>query len=188
MNFQKLIFATAVALFTPAALASEIPPLEFVNAYIHGLIELEQLRSEALADLKGNPNGTMANCVRSSTGMQLVLSGQINVFNDMKVHAATPLDTVPADISALYSEKVELYKQMGDLCTALMAGPKPGVDYSSMVAESPKITSKLEYIDHTLTMESALAAATLIDQKPDSHNRLNHLVITRDERKRLAGC
>ena len=185
MDRQKLIFVIALATFAPVALASETPPLEFVNAYIHGLIDLEQVRTEAQADLKSNPSGTMANCVRSSTSNQLVLRGQINIFNGMKLHAVSPLDSVPADISTLYSDKLDLYKQMGDFCTSIMAGPKSGADYSTMIAESPKITAKLEYIDHTLTMASAMVAATLIDQKPDSHNHLNHLVITRDERKGL---
>ena len=185
MNILKIILAAAFALFATATLASETSPLEFVNIYIDGLIDLQRVQTEAQADLKANPNEAMANCVRASTGMQLVLQGQINIFNDMRVNATSPIDTVPADISNLYSTKLDLYKQMGDICTVFLSGPKQGVDYASMTADMPKISAKLKYIDHTLTTASEMVAAALIDQKPDSHNHLNHLVITRDERKNL---
>src|SRR5208337_3689333 len=86
---------------------------------------------------------------------------------------------------AFDEEKIRLYQRLIDISGAFLAGPKPNVDYGKLAAEVPKIRAQLEYIDHSLFDTAPLVFAVLIDQKPDSKNHVNHLIITRAERAKL---
>ena len=74
---------------------------------------------------------------------------------------------------------------MSDICSTIIAGPKPGVDYGQIAVDMPKITANIEYLDHTLFQASPLVFAALIDQRPDSEDHLSHLVISKAERDTL---
>jgi hypothetical protein len=61
-----------------------------------------------------------------------------------------PFDGLPSDIAEFYDQKIMAHNQMIAMATAFLSGPKPGVDYSAMMAEAPKLTATLEYIDRAL--------------------------------------
>jgi len=61
-------------------------------------------------------------------------------------------EKVPETIIGFYEEKIGLHQKMIDMATALASGPKPGVDYQAMVADAPKASATLEYIDRSLSM------------------------------------
>jgi len=49
----------------------------------------------------------------------------------------------------------------------------------------PQVRAIFDDIDHSLAEAGPLIFATLIDQKGDSRNRANHLIITKAEREKL---
>jgi hypothetical protein len=69
--------------------------------------------------------------------------------------------------------------------TAFATGPKPGVDYSALAAEAPKLTATLEFIDRSLFQTTPLIFAMLIADNPDSQGHMSRLRITRAERDHL---
>ena len=125
----------------------------------------------------------MASCIRSATRFQLELQSQISILRGMRLKA--PFETLPGDIASFCERKIELYKRFGDGCAAMMSGPKPGIDYDAIAAESPKLTAEMEYIDTALFNAIPLVFATLIDPVPDANNHMSKLIITKAERNRM---
>jgi hypothetical protein len=57
---------------------------------------------------------------------------------------------------------------MSEGCEAMLAGPKPGIDYAAVAADAPKISTTIDYIDHALFEATPMVFATLIDPVPES--------------------
>jgi hypothetical protein len=182
------VFAKApfiIAIFFGMAVpshAQETSRLQFVTEYIRELGKLEQLRSRANDELNDGSD-KMAGCVRSATRFQLELQSQISMLRNVRLNP--PFNELAANLATFNEQKQGLYKRMGEGCTALMLGPKPGVDYDVIVADAPKITAQLEYIDNAMFEASPMIFATLIDPVPDANNKMSKLIITSAERKKL---
>jgi hypothetical protein len=170
-----------------ACRAADTVNLQFVTEYIRELGELERLRSVAFEELNADANTSnkMASCVRSSTRFDLELRSQIGMLG--KAQLAPPFEKLPSSISDFNQRRIELYNRMGDGCTAMLAGPKPNIDYGAISAELPKITAEIEYVDHSLFQATPLIFATLIDPVPDANNHMSKLIITKSQRKKLIG-
>jgi hypothetical protein len=165
--------------------AADASHLQFVTEYIRELGELERLRSVAFEELNADANTSskMASCVRSSARFDLELRAQIGMLR--RAQLAAPFETLPSNISEFNQRRLELYNRMGEGCAAMLAGPKPNLDYGAISAELPKITAEIEYIDHSLFEATPLIFATLIDPVPDADNHMSKLIITKAERKKL---
>lgn len=176
-----LIAAILLGLTVPSR-AQEIQNLKFVSEYIRELGKVERLRSLAVEELKDESN-RMASCIRSGTRFELELQSQISMLQGMRLDP--PFEQLPASIASFYERKIVLYKKMSDGCTAMMSGPKPGVDYDAIAAGAPKLTAEMEYIDTALFDASPLVFATLIDPVPDANNHMSKLIITKAQRNKL---
>jgi hypothetical protein len=172
----------ALCLCADAVRAQETPHLQFVTEYIRELGKMERLRSQANDELNDGSN-KMAGCVRSTTRFQLELQSQIFMLRNIRLNP--PFDELAPSLATFNEQKLGLYKKMGYGCTALMGGPKPGVDYDVIAADAPKITAQLEYIDNAMLESSPMIFATLIDPVPDANNKMSRLIITSAERKKL---
>jgi hypothetical protein len=160
----------------------------FVSEYIRELGTLENIRAEAEHDLHETNANVLADCIRNSTRFQLELNSDVSIIKSFGAQfksLSAQLNELIPNLTGLYQKKVELYQQLSDGCSTLIAGPQPNVDYAKLTAEAPKINATLEYIDKTLFDVTPLIFATLIDQRPDSENHLSHLVITKAERDKL---
>lgn len=73
---------------------------------------------------------------------------------------------------AFDQQKVDLYQNMIDIATAMLSGPRPGVDYGKLTADIPKIRAEIECIDEYLFKAFPLIFSILIDPMADSKNRL----------------
>jgi hypothetical protein len=122
--------------------------------------------------------------IRSSTRIILELKSQISILGGITLDSP-PFDTLPETIAHLYEEKLKAHQKLIDIATALASGPKPGVDYGAMVAEAPKQTAMLEYVDRSLFRATPLIFAVLISNTPDSAGHMSRLRITRAERDGL---
>ncbi len=171
---------------TSFAHAKETPHLQFVSEYIRQLGTIEHVRAAAESELKESKESggnQLSDCIRSCTRFQLELKSQIGMLATMSLNP--PFEDLIKSITAFEQQKLELYKDLSDICSTLIAGPKPNIDYGKLAAEMPKITAQLEYIDESFFTLSTMVFATLIDPKPDSQNHCSHLIITRAEREKL---
>jgi hypothetical protein len=162
----------------------ETPHLEFVTEYVRELASIQEIRESSERDLKQDPGATFSNCIHTSTLMQLELESQIGQLKRM--HLDGSFNELIPNITGLYKDKIELWQQMIDICSAFVGGPKPNLDYAKLGADMPKIRAKLDFIDKALFEASPLVFSTLIDmKKSDSKGHESHLLITKAEREGL---
>jgi hypothetical protein len=128
----------------------ETPHLQFVSIYIQQLGEIEKIRDNAAKDLQAGSRADsyLPDCIRNMTKYQLELSTQIATLSAM--HLNHPFEHVVEQITEFYKDKLTLYKQFEAMCSALIAGPKPGVDYGELAATAPKLNAQLEFLDQAL--------------------------------------
>jgi hypothetical protein len=164
----------------------ETPHLEFAKLYINQLIAIEEIRDAGEKELSTDPvTQRVADCVHTMTKFQLELSTQITAMQG--VHLNKPLDWLSGQLVDLNREKLGIYTQYGDACAAMMAGPKPNVDYGNIAASLPKLRAQAEFIDQGIFKTAPAVFLTLIQQtKTNSHNGLDHLILTKAERDDLA--
>jgi hypothetical protein len=163
--------------------AEETPHLQFVSEYIRQLGAIENIRAVAESDTKKKGSNQFADCIHNTTKFQLELKRQIATLVPM--HLNPPFEDVIQFLTASYDRKLNLYKELSDICSTMAVGPNPNVDYDKITVRMPKITAELEYIDEGLIELSAMVFATLINPKPDAQNHVNHLIITNAEREQL---
>jgi hypothetical protein len=187
---MKIVGVVALTFFTLGAIPSlraetTDPRLDFVIEYLRELSVQENIRDNGLKELDqaSTPEVQMTSCIHSSTALQLELNSDIPMLQGM--HFDAPFDQLVPSIIGIYKQKIDFHQKLIDICTAMIGGERPGVDYDKMVADVPKIRAFLDSLDETLLMASGMAWAILIDQKPDSKNHLSHLIITRAEREQL---
>lgn len=178
------LFASATCM-SSGAYAEETSHLVFVTEYVRELSENENARAAAEQELSTakTTNEFLTDAIHSSTVIQLELVTQIRMLRGM--HLGSPFDALIPAIIELDQHKIALHQRMIDIAGSFLAGPKPNVDYGKMTAEMPKIRALLDETDHALFETTPLVFATLIDQKPDPHGHVSHLVITRAERDQL---
>ena len=180
--------SVAAALGSMAAQSASAPNqtndnLTFVLEFIRELQATERIRSLGEQELKEKGVDKIAVSIRNSTRVQLELGSSVRILN--RVRLKPPIDFLPQSIIDTYRQKIELHQLMIDICSQLLAGPYPGVDYGKLAAEMPKITASLEFVDETIFKTTPAVFATLIDTKEDIEGHINHLVITKAERQRL---
>jgi hypothetical protein len=180
---MKIILALAALLLSATGAEAETPHLTFVTEYVRELGVNERMRELGEKDLaEAGPDKNFA-IIRSSTRIILELNSQIGMMKGMTLNA--PFDSVPGAIVEFYQYKIGTHQKMIDLATALASGPKPDVDYGAMVAEAPKLTAMLEYIERSLFQTTPLIFGMLIASKPDSQGHMSRLSITRAQRDGL---
>ena len=122
--------------------------------------------------------------IRNSTRVKLELNASISALKRMKLKK--PFETLLPTTIQFYKQKVDLHNELITIAKMLLdQTPKPGIDYSKMVARMPEITAALEYIDESIFQSMVLVFALLIDEKPDSEGHMSHLNITKAQRQKL---
>ena len=167
----------------PANAATSTGPFEFMKEYIRELGSLEAIRARAEKDSK-TKTPDFAACIRNTESWMLELKSDINMMARTHLKRADHKD-IPALIASTYRTKLEALKQLSSVCTEFYKGPKKAIAYKALAAEMPKISARAASADETILQGSILAFFTLISDKPDSHNHMSHLVITREQRDEL---
>jgi hypothetical protein len=162
----------------------ETPHLEFVTEFVRELAAMENIRASGEEELKKSTgNAVYSIMIHSGTRSQLELRTEIAQLQEMRLEP--PYDELIPMLVGYYKRKVELYQRLIDISSAMLAGPKPGVDYGKLAADVPKIRALFDFIDESVFKITPLVFATLIDTKPDSKNHTSHLIITKAERDRV---
>lgn len=82
---------------------------------------------------------------------------------------ATHYETLIPDLVTLYQCQIDLYQRLNEISAKFLAGPKPGVDYSSLAAEVPEIRAELEQLQNVVFAASALVFMTLVGRQLMRH-------------------
>lgn len=188
MGWQRIeiiVLAIVVIGATCQARAKENSPLAFITEYIRELSTNENTRAKAEQELKdaATTSDKLSSAIHASTLIQLELGSQIRTLRD--THFSPPFDKIIPIITESYELKITFLQKMIDNSSAFLVGPKPDVDYDKLATDMPKIRAFLDDIDHTLFESTPIIFAVLIDQRADSQNHLNHLVITKADREKL---
>jgi hypothetical protein len=166
---------------------ADTPHYDVVAEYIRSLgaiHRIQQTASKEFQDDKDNPTKKMMDAIRSSTRFKLELSSSIGALKRMTLKK--PFDTLIPNTISFYKHKMELHEEVIEISKHFLdTAPKPGVDYSKMVARMPEITASIEYIDESIFQSMVLVFALLIDEKPDSKGHMSHLNITKAQRQKL---
>jgi hypothetical protein len=144
MRKASMLLIALFLLSSSAAVAMAAGPYEFVSEYVRGLIAIEKIRDQAAQELTEKEHNELADCVETTTRFQLELNTSISVLKSMSLNP--PLNDLIPNIVEFYTKKVGLYKQLGDSCSMIIAGPKPNIDYGTMAGEVPKINALLDFI------------------------------------------
>jgi len=180
---MRMIFAMAALVLLASRVAAETPRLTFVTEYVRELGANERMRELAQHDIAEAGADKNIAIIRSSTRIVLELNSQASAMKEMTLDE--PFSYLPGAIAKFYEYKIAAHQRMIDMATAFASGPKPGVDYGAMVAEAPKLTATIEYIDRSLFQVTPTLFAMLISDKPDSQGHISRLRITRTERDQL---
>jgi hypothetical protein len=180
-----LVFATVPPAFGVDKTPPETAHLAFVTEFIRELAAIADIHAAAEREHKqSSQDDVFSNAIHFSTAMQLELGSQVRMLQSMHL-TSPPFETLIPHLTAFDEHKIKLHQRLIEIYSDFVGGPKPGVDYSKLAAEMPKVRAELEYVDHAIFEATPLVFMTLIDMKPDSKNHVNHLIITKAERAKL---
>ena len=193
MKYSLIIIILLLSISVISSAAEKIeetPHYDVVVEYIRSLGAMYNLQQTSIMELQKNNNADnpdirkMMTAIRNSTRVKLELSYSIAVLNNMKLNK--PFDTLLPSTIYFYKQKVELHNEIIAISKMFLdQRPKPGVDYTKMVARMPEITASLEYLDESIFHSMPLVFALLIDMKPDSKGHVSHLNITKAQKQKL---
>jgi hypothetical protein len=191
-SFVLLVLSISVAVSAQNKVAAqrsehrklETPHLAFVTEYVRELSAIETIRTSSQQDqARESTDDMFLNAIYGFTRMQLELRTQIKTLKSMRLDP--PFEKVIPFLTDFYAYKIELFQRLIDISTAQSGGPKRGVDYGKLGAETPKVRAALDDTDHSLFEVTPMIFATLVDRKADSQNHASHLIITGAERAQL---
>lgn len=190
MRFVSLIFVSFLV-FSGSCFAKETSHYDVVAEFIKELGKTKTNQDIATTEMaEANPmegvektQHIMSGMIRSGTRMNLKLRTSIYTLKGMKLD--DPFDTLIPTLITWNKKKMSLYDELIKTAKAFIGGPKANVDYSKLTGRAPEITAEMEFADESIFKLTPLVFATLIDQKPDSHNHLSHLIITKEQGQTL---
>ena len=188
MAKTALLLMMAAAAVSPPKSTAKIPtpPLQFVEMYVTELSTFEELRKDAARELEEDKPDFARACIYSGTKYDLEVGAAARTFDQMQLsNVSEQLRNVPQMFADLYRQRQRTMQNMTAICSAFAKGEQPGVDYTGLAANMPKIRAQLDFIDRTAFEASPLVFATLISDVPDTQGHASHLIITCEERKRL---
>ena len=191
MKPTAVLVAVAFGLSPSVSFGADKPetkPLALVTEFIRELATVEDIRATGAQDLKkAKDEDRFSVIIQTSTRFQLELRSEIRMLTSMNLKP--PHDKTPSLLAKLYQQKIDLYENLTEVCTAyigaLMGSPRPDVDYGRLAAEFPKIQGRMDFVDNSIYEISQLVFMSLIDLREDSKHHASHLVITKGERAQL---
>lgn len=168
-----------------APATSALPQLEFVREYIRELGELERLRSRVEELTRAPGADHMTEMIGYSTRVQIAMRSYIGKLNGIRLEP--PHDALLTNIVALHTSKYRVHGRIAEISTAMLAGPRVGVDLDAMAAEMPRLRTVLDEVDNLFPEMSVLAFTTLVSPTRDANGASTQLRINALERTALLG-
>lgn len=190
-QYCSRIVVVSLLVFSGASFAQETSHYDVVAEFIKELGETKSSQDTATMELAQTEKmeaaekyqQAQAAAIRNCTRISLKLRASNYMLKSMTL--MKPFETLIPTIITLNEKKLNLNNEISKISKVFMSGYKPGVDYATPAARMPEIAAEMEYTDETIFKLTPLVFATLIDNKPDSKNHLNHLIITKAESKKL---
>lgn len=161
----------------------DTPRLEVVSEWVRELAAFREVYDRYLAEKKEGNNPAM-DMIRNGARMKIELQTSINNLKGMSLTEESYKNLIPVVIGC-YEKKIELFTETNEILGQFIV-PKEGVDYGKLAARLPEITAAMEDLDKTLFQCNQMFCLMLISTKANSHGHLDHLILTRAERKDLA--
>lgn len=185
-----LISSYMVFGMTDAQSSNNNSRLEFASEFIRGLVEIHQSEDAARRDIDGIKKDAeymqklMSSIIRNGTRTKMRMQVRINRLEKIEINDKG-FDILVPTVTDLYSRKLSLYQELVLAAQAIIAGPRPGIDYGKLAGHIPEITAQIEFLDETIFKVVPMVGMLLISPKPDSKGHLSHFSITRNEAQKL---
>jgi hypothetical protein len=164
--------------------ADDEPQITFARAYVRQLGDMESSREDGEREMQKPGNNQVAEGLAWNERIKIYLNTGIRTAQSLHFGNENDDGSV-MQLVTLDEAELQIHDQLADIATVFLAGPKPGVDYGSLMAKMPKLRVQLQETDKLYMNMSALVFATLIDKQPDASGHMSRLRITKAERTEL---
>ncbi|MEP6884659.1 MAG: hypothetical protein ABJC66_07920 [Gammaproteobacteria bacterium] len=171
-----------ISLFS-CARAGETPPLQFVSEYLREFSAIERIRLAEEQELQAARQSMLAICIESGNRYRREIAQQTARMQEMTV--LPPSQALPARLVELYGQKLELYTEVVNTCTALKANASTSVGYLEVMSVVSQYSAKVDAIDRSLFNTSTDAYSTLLKMEQGPHDFPRRLGITTAEKQTL---
>jgi hypothetical protein len=177
-----LAVMVCISLFSSAH-ARETPPLEFVTEYLREFSAIERIRLAEEQDFQASRQDMLAICIYSGNRYRREIAQQTARMQGMSV--PPPSQALPARLVQLYGQKLGLYTEVVNACTALKAGANSNVGYLEVMSVVSQYSAKVDTIDQSLFKTSTDAYSTLLSRNQGPQDSPRRLGITTAEKQAL---
>lgn len=177
-----LALIVCISLFSSAH-ARDTPPLQFVSEYLREFSAIEHIRLAEEREFQAPRPDMLAICIESGNRYRREIAQQTARMQVMSV--PPPSQALPARLVQLYGQKLELYTQVVNTCTALKAGANSSASYLEVMSVVSKYSTKVDSIDQSLFQTSTDAYSTLLNKNQGPRDFPRRLDITAAEKQAL---
>ena len=189
LTARIVLFFLAVFALSGSCYADVTPPYDVLREFVREQVETKNSEDLAKREFSSIPQDDqqqqMGAIIRNGTRVKLRLSETIGRLQQMRLDK--PFDTLIPTLITWQERKKAFYDEMVTTAKTFMEGPKPGVDYGKLAAHMPEISASLEYVDESIFKLTPIIGMMLVSQKPDNHDHLSHLTITRQQANDVLG-
>jgi hypothetical protein len=177
-----LAVIVCISLFSSAH-ARETPPLQFVSEYLREFGAIERIRLAEEQEFQAPRQDMLAICIDSGNRYRREIVQQTARMQGMSV--PPPSQALPGRLVELYGQKLALYTEVVNTCTALRAGANSNVGYLELMSVVSQYSTKVDSIDLSLFKTSTDAYSTLLNKDQGPQDFPRRLGITTAEKQAL---
>ncbi len=169
------------------AKVKETPRYEVISEWVRVItaIRIHQEKYEQAMSAAKAENDKPLATIGYNHAMNIELRSSIPRLKAMKV-SDEHLKGTPTHLAFFFVQKVKLQSELIVIKKkSLVDTPQPGVDYTKLLGRLPEISVEMDNIDRAIVQLATMFCAMLIDTKPNSLGKLDHLLVTKAQRDNL---
>lgn len=169
----------------PLSEAEKSARVTFANEFIRELYLTQKMRDTFERDhAEDHSNAdTMRTMIRTSTRIKLELQANLAILAEL--HLDPFMDQMHTALVEINKQKIAVQEEIINTASVFISGPKPNIDYDALLARTPQLTAKNDYLDEMTFDVGKLVSVSLIDMRPDSQGHASHLILSDDQRRRM---
>jgi hypothetical protein len=179
---SRLAVIICISIFSSAH-ARQTAPLEFVAEYLREFSAIERIRLAEEQEFQAARQSMLAICIESGNRYRREIAQQTARMQGMNV--LPPSQALPARLVQLYGQKLQLYNEVVNACSALKAGANSSVGYREVMSVVSEYNTKVDSIDESLFKTSTDAFSTLLNKEQGPRDIQRRLAITTLEKQTL---
>jgi len=164
----------------------EISHFDFVYEFVQELVdthhdeELVKLEMSTVMNDSSQAQTMLVSIIHNDTRTKTRLNVKVQRLQQILI-TDNRFDVLIPYLIEMYSRKEQFYGAMVAVAQSMLSGPKPDVNYGTLVARMQEVTAQVEFVDKSIFHIVPLLGTLLISQKPDSKGHLSHLSMTRKQ-------